>query len=565
MTITETDRPQPISWDAPDKGVWSCETAHSQSVAPVPMRQHVERAFEAGFRSSFAGLGVPLSHVEVRHINGWPYVSFFMHDIPRGAGKPPPTFVLKAITRLHPGFRKRTKVAAAAIAEGRPLQFAQQWEAERASWIARNLELQRVDAEHLDDRQLAEHLARVTDACEAGQRRHFELVAGCIPLGAWLARCGEWGLPRDATRQAVMHSTPVHIEAAARLARIAAALDGAVASDLGAVRNHSSEAAAALDDYLEHHGWWSTEDTLNATRVIDHPGIVLASIRAHRTVSSAAADQDPEAILAELRERVPVTDRAEFDRLATDAHRTHRMLDDNSGILASWLGGIAGEAYRCVGRRLVERGRIRSADDIWALELDDISALLEGRPTPSIADVDSMVAKLRSEGELSPPPHLNGEPSPPPDPSVFPGPVAELMTGLGAFLNDKFNDAHETSGIGTRTVQGRARRGAQPERRLRPPRARGHPGDFSNDPRLQLGVADRGWAGRHGRRSELPCSDYRQRTRPPDHRGIRRCTDHDPRRGDDLARPPQRESHDPRRRLSRRSVRPVGVSRLRAS
>jgi pyruvate,water dikinase len=453
---TSQQRTSAVTWKAPDKGLWSCETAHGAGIPTVPVQELMERGFAAGFRTSLAQLGVPLSHVEIRFVNGWPYVSFFLHDVPRRPGKPPPAFVLKAITRLHPGFRKRTKIAAAAIAEGRPLQFAADWEAERATWIARNLELQHVDTDRLADDDLARHLTRLYGIAAKALERHFALVPGCIPLGAWLAGAAAWGLPRDTARQAVMHSTPVHVEAAGRLWRIADALGDARPTSLDEVRTHSAEAATALDDYIDHHGWWTTSDALNATRVIDHPTIVLAAIRAHRTGVSTNAESDPADLLAELRQLVPVADRAEFDRLAADAHRAHKMLDDNSGILGSWSTGITGEAFRAAGRRLVERGKIRNADDVWALTSDQVIALLDGRSQLRTADVESAVNTWTAQARLTPPAHLNGEPSPPPDPSVFPAPVAQLMTGLGAFLDDKFNDAHVTSGIGTRTVEGRA-------------------------------------------------------------------------------------------------------------
>ena len=518
MTNTEQQSSSPVTWEAPDKGRWSCETAHGTSIPTVSMQELMERSFAAGFKTSLPQLGVPLSHVEVRHINGWPYVSFFMHDVPRGSGKPPPAFVLKAITRIHPGFRKRTKIAAAAIAEGRPLQFARDWETERATWIARNRELQRVDVDRLSDDELARHLAHLFETASESLERHFALVPGCIPLGAWLARAADWGLPRDAARQAVMHSTPVHVAAASRLTRIALALGDARPTSLEDVRAHSAEATAALDDYIDHHGWWATADAVNATRVIDHPTIVLAAIRAHRTSGATNAEHDATARLAELRQRVPAVDQTEFDRLAADAHRAHKMLDDNSGILASWMMGILGEAFREAGRRLVERGKISNADDVWALASDQVVGLLDGRSNLTMDDVDATVSTWTAQGRLTPPADLNGEPSPPPDPSVFPAPVAQLMTALGAFLNDKFNDAHETSGVGTRTVEGRARRRAQPERRLRPARTRRHPGHDGDHARVQLGPADRRRIGRQLRWTQLSRRDRRQRARPADHR-----------------------------------------------
>jgi pyruvate,water dikinase len=443
-------------WEAPDKGLWSLEAAHGDSFTTVPMRALMEHSFAEGFRRSFAQLGVPLSHVELRHVHGWPYVSFFMHDVPRRPGKPPPAFVLKAVTRLHPGFRRRTKIAAAAIAEGRALQMTDGWERERAGYVARNIELQRVDVAALGDAEFAQHVRTVAAYASAAMLRHFELVAGCIPVGTWLARCDAWGLPREAARTAVMHSTPVHVEAGRRLARIAAALDDASCPDLDAVRAHSPEAAAALDDYLDHHGWWSTEDALDSARVIDHPALVLQAIAATRNSAARDPERDAHAVLDDLRTRVPAADRDEFDRIAAEAHRAYCMLDDNSGILASWVAGIVGETLRESARRLAGSRRLSTPDDIWALTVEQIVALLEGTSPLDADAIAALVAAWRAERELDPPPHLNGTPGPPPDPGVFPAPVAALMTAIGAFLDDKFNDAHTATGIGNRTATGRA-------------------------------------------------------------------------------------------------------------
>ncbi len=134
-----------LTWDAPDPGVWSAETAHNAGPTSIPLRHIMEESFADGFRNTFTQLGVPLSHIEVRHINGWPYVSFFVHDIPRKPGPPPPRIVLKLITRLHPGFRRRTKIAAAAVVGNRALALSEEWFDERPRWIDRILGLQQRD------------------------------------------------------------------------------------------------------------------------------------------------------------------------------------------------------------------------------------------------------------------------------------------------------------------------------------------------------------------------------------------------------------------------------------
>ena len=454
MITREPTTPIPNTWHAPDAAVWELETAHGHCIAPVVLRDQSEQAFAEGFRKSFATLGVPLSHIELRHVNGWPYVSTFLHDVPRKAGGPPPDVVLKAITRLHPGFRRRTKVARSALAERRPQRFATDWFAERQAWITRIIGLQRDDLASLTDQELADHTRAVSKLAVAGLQRHFELVPGCIPLGAWLHRATQWGLDPAATRQAVMHDTPVHTEASRRLDRIAGALGDTACSTFDEIRSHSSEAAEALDDYLAHHGWWATEDALNGRAVRDFPATVVATIRActHHT-SSAVASPD---LIESIRRNVPAAERAEFDELVTDAHQAYTMLDDNSGILGSWAVGVAGQGLRAVGQRLGDDGRIHQPAHMWALTLDEILDLLERRSPLSADDAAARHAEWQAQAQLVAPPSLNGAPAPPPDSSVFPAPVASLVTSLTTFLADKFGQPDRAVGIGNAPARGRA-------------------------------------------------------------------------------------------------------------
>ena len=457
MTTSTTPlNPPTVSWDPPDPGEWALEAAHGSQLMPVTGRDQMVAAFTEGMKAGTQPYGLPLSHAEMQIINGWPYVSFFLHDVPRKAGPPPPDFVIKAISRLHPGFRRRTKVAKAAIAERRAQRVAEQWFTERDRWIERLLELQRVDLDALDERALADHLAVVVATAEEALRRHFELVFTAIPLGHWLQRSEQWGLPRGPSRSAVMHSTPVHDEARQRIDRIVDALGGDVPPTLEEIRGHSAEAGEALDDYLEYHGGWSTSDSPRSTVLQDHPETIVAAIAARGPGNDRSTPgEDPAATLAELRSRVPAAERQEFDRVASDAHNAHRMLDDNSGILGAWSMGILGTALRHVALRLVAAGRLHDADDLWGLSADQVVGLL-GDASLDADDVARLAADWRAQGELDPPRHLGAEPTEPPDVNLFPAPVAHLMGAALAFIDDKFNEEHAVLGIGTESVQGRA-------------------------------------------------------------------------------------------------------------
>lgn len=450
MTITEHPT---VSWDAPDGGEWALEDAHGAEVVPVAMRTEMEQAFADGFRTSLAELGMPLSHLEIRHVNDWPYVSVFVHEAPRKAGNPPPAFVLKLLTRLHPKSRARTKVAAEAVAERRPQSFATTWAAERAGWVDRLLSHQRVDPTSLDDAALADHVERGVAMGLESMRRHFELVTGSIPLGDYLLRAADWGLDVEQARRAIMYGTPIHLEATKRLRRIRVAVGDTTPGSLDEIRSMSDEAAAAVEDYLEHHGRWITEDHVAGPLLEDFPDMVLRSVMA--TAPETAAPPELRESVATLRTQVPAADRAEFDQLAADAQAAYRMLDDNSAILGAWGWGVVAGDLRAAAARLVAQGRLTDAAHLWALSTDDVLAMLRGGG-PSADQAAARHATWRRHNELDPPKHLNGEGSPPPDPSVFPAPVDRLVAAMSAFLLDKFNDPGTAQGIGDTPATGRA-------------------------------------------------------------------------------------------------------------
>ena len=154
------------TWTAPDEGEWTLEDAHFVGVSPVTGRDMFEEPFAEGFKNGLAPLGLPISHLAIRHVNGYPYTSVFVHDVPRKAGKPPPAFVLKILTRVHPGFRRRTKIAREARAERRPQAIADTWLSERDAWIGRLRECDAVDPSQLEDDR-----CRLDGHCEPGYGR----------------------------------------------------------------------------------------------------------------------------------------------------------------------------------------------------------------------------------------------------------------------------------------------------------------------------------------------------------------------------------------------------------
>jgi pyruvate,water dikinase len=237
---------------------------------------------------------------------------------------------------------------------------------------------------------------------------------------------------------------------------IADALGEAVVHDLDQVRLHSERAAAALDDYLRHHGSWVLSDDIVREPLVELPNVVLQTIERHR---GGVHDERPDidAAVAICRVAVPASDRALFDALLARAQRAHAALDDNSGLLASWPGGLVRRAQVEAARRFVERGVLEDRDEVFVLRPGEIADLLTGTGGPGPGDIAERLVVRRAQASVTPPAHLGSPPSPPPDASLFPAPVGRHVRHFGAYLAAKFGDVSAPAiGVGDAPVTARA-------------------------------------------------------------------------------------------------------------
>jgi pyruvate,water dikinase len=463
MTDSVADRQQrrastiALTWDPPDPGEWEFDGAHQAEPASATLQEVFPPAFKAGFTQAFGLYGLPLWHMELQFVNGWGYMSPFVHGAPRkGSGKPPPAIVLKLLTRLTPSARRRIRVAAAAIENDVAMSEIERWDELRPWWIERNLEFQDVDLSACSDAELADQVWFTNAHFLEGVTLHFALISQVIPVGEYLVRTAEWGIDSKPAGKAAFHGVRSSAEGRRRLAAIADALGDAIVHDLDHIRLHSDTAAAALDDYLRHHGSWTLSDDIQSETLAEMPDVVLRTIERHR---GGVPDEQPEIVAAvdACRNLVPADQRAEFDALLARAQRAYAALDDNSGLLASWPGGLVRRAQIEAARRLTDRGVLTDRDDVFVLRPGEIAALLTGTGGPDRDTIAERLAVREAQGSSVPPAHLGSPPSPPPDPGLFPAPVAQHVRHFSAFLAAKFGDGSSSAiGIGDEPVTGRA-------------------------------------------------------------------------------------------------------------
>src|SRR3954454_25138042 len=166
-----------ITWEAPGPGFWELDRSHFVG-GETPLIQHIQGlAMPAGMRRVFAELGTPADTIDFRVVNGFMYPRLRPLLAPdRAAKNLPPRFVLKAVGRFHPAFRRRTKSAERTRIERPWRRVVAEWENGGRGLIeSQNLAFQKVDLAELDDATLIEHVQQLVDHCRTSWEHHFWL------------------------------------------------------------------------------------------------------------------------------------------------------------------------------------------------------------------------------------------------------------------------------------------------------------------------------------------------------------------------------------------------------
>lgn len=178
---------------------------------------------QAGFRVLVERYGLPLEGMQAELVHG----CLYLRPVGLGEGStpkpPPPKVIMKMVARLHPGMRRRNRIAAQAWSERRWRHEVDScFDHERADVVAKNLELQRIDVAALDDAQLLNQVAALLDHFSSQARLNLETHGGdLIPVGDFLAHCRRWGIPDAGSTALLQGSSPATIETAELLAPVA--------------------------------------------------------------------------------------------------------------------------------------------------------------------------------------------------------------------------------------------------------------------------------------------------------------------------------------------------------
>lgn len=427
-------------------------------------------AVERAYRRQFAEFGIPAQTLRMVFVNGFPYSRVVpLIGADRTSGSLPPATVLRLVTRLHPAFRARTAAARATLTGKAWLDAVDEWRiGTRPALVERNTAFTAVDVDTIDDDALADHvrdlLAHLRDTyCE-----HFRLHGHDLgPIGLLVSACAGWGISAPDVLAALVGASPSTSEPARRLRAIREALEaaGVEATDLDEVRAAGPEPASMLDAYLERHGSVLCGGyDLDGPTLGELPDLVLSTIRHAEPDRTEARRRRHEHVAADLRARVPVSERGRFDELLGDARTAMDLRDDNGPITVEWPSGLLRLALLASGRRHARRGRLDTAEQMFELHLYEVEPFVRTGDGPSTIELAARAARRRAEKGSTPPPTLGpAEAQPPFD--VLPAPLAELMRILDSVMGELgmvADAAGDTTGDATGDATGNTTADAAP-------------------------------------------------------------------------------------------------------
>jgi pyruvate,water dikinase len=461
-------------WEPPGPGYWELDRSHFVG-GETPLIQHIQaQAMPAGMRRVFAELGTPADTLDCRFVNGFMYTRLRpLIAADRPAKKLPPKFVLKAVGRFHPKFRRRTKAAERARIDRPWRKVVADWQSGgRALIESMNLAIQKVDLRELDDSTLIEHVHEVIEHCRSSWEHHFWLHGYDLgPIGSFLAGCREWGVePNDAIPllEGASPSTvgPMHV-----LARLRAAVEksGAVPRDLDQVRSISPAVAKDLDRYLEYRGsMMISRYDIDGVTLAEIPDVILSTIL-HGT--QRAVGDGVQHRIEVIRARIPVVHQEDFDSRLEEARAAMDLRDDNGPTTAEWPLGLLRLSMLEIGRRMVSAGFATHPSDALELHPDEIVLSTLTGQGPTSAELASRRRHRHALAALDAPLHL-GDPEPAPPLELLPKPLADVVRmvqivieqlGMGG---DRPTSGLLGVGVGDRIVRGRACRTDSPEQAI---------------------------------------------------------------------------------------------------
>jgi len=314
-----------------------------------------------------------------------------------------------------------------------------------------------VDPDQLSDEDLVAYLTRCRDHHIAMVSQHMRhTAAAMVPTGDFLAHVTRWtGLPSSELLGLMRGAAPVSAGASAELEEMIAAVsrdpaaqwlldsDEDPAGVLQALRSLDGAAGTAVSGYLDLVGYRLLDGfDISGPYALELPDVLLRSIRV-AVASEDGVESDVDALIADVRSKVPPEHRVEFDELLGEARLTYRVRDERGVFSDIWASGLMRRGVLAGGRRLVAKGRIHRPEHLIDASFDEMAALLSGTGGPSADELGARAAYRASHSAKDAPAFLGDPPTAPPDPSGLPPAPARMMGAMGIAMGEMFGSSQE--------------------------------------------------------------------------------------------------------------------------
>ena len=370
-----------LDWSPPGPGQWSLDRSHYPGGTTPISQWLIETGMESGFRRVFGELGAPIGAISGRFVHGFMYTRTVpLVGANRSATKLPPAWVLKVVSRVHPEFRRRTRLAAKVLADPPGPAVVRKWNEElKPSIMRRNREFAAVDLPTLSDADLASHCRALLDHLHSMADLHFWLHGYDLgPVARYIAFTIARGIPTSEAVTALSGASPSTMRPRQALSEIRQAVGDARPSTLAELRAVSPSVRARIDEYLDEHGdTLVTGYDLTALTLSELPETLFDSImNAPAVVEGDAAAEAASQAAQRMRAKVPEALRGDFDDRLRDAREVMDMRDDNGPTVVEHPLGLLRRALLQVGQRLAARGLVDCAEHAIELAHDEVVPLL---------------------------------------------------------------------------------------------------------------------------------------------------------------------------------------------
>ncbi len=432
-------------FEAPGPGTWELDTTHYSKPLSAYTSSIMADSFVRGFKEGTERFGLLMSHSRSAYIHGFAYSQPVLVFIPEDAEPgPPPEGYFE-----QPELLARIRKGKEAIENKLWREDLKRWDEEiKPDSIQRNLELQTVNPETLDDEDLIQHMTDCyQNVAEMLYRHHIFTIPSFIPVGLYVGHVCQWsGASPGEVLNLLKGSSPVSRGlAAAELEEIALLLQQAgIGTDqfrgsspgdvLQALRSQGGSIGEAIENYLRLVGMQLTSGyDITERYALEMPEILVANI--FSALRGNATDKN-QTLLTDARQtmrlRIPAEHRDEFDALLDEARLINRLRDERGVYNDARAFGLARRVVLEAGQRLQATGRLAQAADLLQASHEEMLALLRGGSSVTVAELQERVDWYNNTTTDDVPPFLGPPPEPPPPLEALPEDARPGAFAIGA-------------------------------------------------------------------------------------------------------------------------------------